>query len=115
MQYRVRDSDKHQPRNTKQEALTKWKCGWKADLILRTTAELEFGGGEAGRIYKSEKDTKWLLESGMKLPKMLKDMLAQLAAEVNWSKRTLRELLVVGFVHDGKRNTHYPSLFGPCN
>ncbi|RUS26582.1 hypothetical protein BC938DRAFT_470568 [Jimgerdemannia flammicorona] len=85
------------------EALTKWKCGRKADLILRTTADLEFGGGEAGRMYKSEKGTKWLLESGMKLPKMLKDMLAQLAAEVNWSKRTLRELLVVGFVHGGRR------------
>ncbi|CAJ0907275.1 15661_t:CDS:2, partial [Entrophospora sp. SA101] len=83
--------------------LTRWKIGRKGDLIIRTAGNLEFGSSEAGRFFKSEKGTKWMVESGLKLPKMLKDMLVQLASEVNWSKPILQKIRTVGFVHGGSR------------
>lgn len=83
------------------QSLAKWKRGRKGDLILRTTSDLEFGGAEAGKFFKSEKATKWLLEGGIKLPKMLKDMFVRLGADVGWSKTALRELRTIGFVHGG--------------
>jgi len=79
------------------------KIGRKGDLILRSSTNLEFGGGEAGKTYTSEKGTKWLVESGLKLPKMLKDMLMDLAKEVEWSTTVLRTLTTVGFVHGDRR------------
>jgi hypothetical protein len=84
------------------------KIGRRGDLILRTSTNLEFGAAEAGRKYVSEKGTKWLEESGLSLPKMLKDMIVQLASEVGWSEAVLRTLKVVGFVHAGEYsdNTH---------
>ncbi|KAG9297966.1 hypothetical protein G9A89_018794 [Geosiphon pyriformis] len=65
---------------------------------------VHFRGAEAGRFYKSEQGTKWMVESSLKLPKMLKDMLMQLGSEVGWSCAILRELKTVGFIHgDGSR------------
>jgi hypothetical protein len=85
------------------EKMKRRMIGRKGDLILRTSADLEFGGAEAGRKYTSEKDTKWLEESGVKLPKMLKDMIVQLAKEVEWSEAVLRTLTIIGFVHADRR------------
>ncbi|KAG9297727.1 hypothetical protein G9A89_011242 [Geosiphon pyriformis] len=82
--------------------LKKLKIGRKGDLVLRTTANLEFGGAEAGRFYKSKCGTKWITESGLKLPKMLKDMLLQLANEVGWSVHVLRELRTFGFMQGAR-------------
>ncbi|RUS26066.1 hypothetical protein BC938DRAFT_471275 [Jimgerdemannia flammicorona] len=83
--------------------LKRQKIGRKGDLILRSSTNLEFGGGEAGKTYTSEKGTKWLVESGLKLPKMLKDMLMDLAKEVEWSTTVLRTLTTVGFIHGDRR------------
>ncbi|RIB09684.1 hypothetical protein C2G38_2208113 [Gigaspora rosea] len=67
------------------DKMKRQKVGRKGDLVLRTSSDLEFGSGEAGKTYKTDKGTKWLVESGLKLPKLLKDMLVQLASEVEWS------------------------------
>ena len=66
-------------------------------MILRTTANLEFGSASAGRYFRSEQATKWMMGSGMKLLKMLKDMLLLLAKEVGWSAGILRKLETFGF------------------
>ncbi|KAF0436850.1 hypothetical protein F8M41_004651 [Gigaspora margarita] len=81
------------------DKMERQKVGRKGDLVLRTSSDLEFGGREAGKTYKTDKGTKWLVESGLKLPKLLKDMLVQLASEVEWSTVVLRNLTTVGFVH----------------
>ncbi|CAG8800507.1 23108_t:CDS:10, partial [Cetraspora pellucida] len=73
------------------DKMKRQKVGRKGDLLLRTSSDLEFGG-EAGKIYKTDKGTKWLVESRLKLPKLLKDMFVQLAS-------VLRNLKTVGFVH----------------
>ncbi|GBC08304.1 hypothetical protein RclHR1_08000001 [Rhizophagus clarus] len=78
------------------------KIGRKGDFILRTSSNLEFSGAEAGRTFK-DKGTKWLVESGLKLPKLLKDMIVQLANEAEWSEQVLRNLTTVGFVHADRR------------
>ncbi|CAB4469619.1 unnamed protein product [Rhizophagus irregularis] len=75
------------------------KVGRRGDFILRTSSNLEFGGAEAGRTYKTDKGTKWLVESGLKLPKLLKDMIVQLASNAEWSTPVLRNLKTIGFVH----------------
>lgn len=78
------------------------KVGRRGDFILRTSSNLEFGGAEAGRTYKTDKGTKWLVESGLKLPKLLKDMIVQLASNAEWSTPVLRNLKTIGFVHAGE-------------
>ena len=56
------------------------------------------GSGEARRTCTSENGTK----SGLKLPKMLKDMLMQLAKEVSWAVLVLQTLTTIGFIHTGE-------------
>ncbi|CAG8721657.1 2046_t:CDS:2, partial [Dentiscutata heterogama] len=55
-------------------------------------SDLEFGGREAGKTYKTDKGTEWLVESGLKLLKTLKDMFVQLGHEVEWSTTILCSL-----------------------
>ncbi|CAG8812098.1 18511_t:CDS:10, partial [Gigaspora margarita] len=50
-------------------------------------------------VDKMERQKVGRKESGLKLPKLLKDMLVQLASEVEWSTVVLRNLTTVGFVH----------------
>ena len=93
------------------DTLAKWKNDRKIDLILHTTTDLEFGRAETGKFFKSEIGTKWVMESGMKLPKHLKDMFMQLAAEVRWSEQISRELVVYGFIHASKGIKLCPLVF----
>ncbi|PKC02140.1 hypothetical protein RhiirA5_364388 [Rhizophagus irregularis] len=51
--------------------------GRRGDAIIRKCSggiRHEFGGSEVGSHYKGQNATKWLNESGLKLPKMLRDM-----------------------------------------
>ncbi|CAG8795761.1 331_t:CDS:1, partial [Racocetra persica] len=39
------------------------KIGRKRDLVLRISSDLKFSSGEARKTYKTDKETKWLVES----------------------------------------------------
>jgi hypothetical protein len=61
----------------------------------------EFGAGEAGKSWVDNKGTKFLSESGLKLPKSLKDMLLKLVKKVNWDKEKRTKIQTVGIIHAG--------------
>ncbi|CAJ0636662.1 11429_t:CDS:2 [Entrophospora sp. SA101] len=59
--------------------------------ILRNTHRTEYCCPEAGRYFKGENDTKILKESGIKSPKMLKDMFVCLGNSIEWDENTIRK------------------------
>lgn len=58
---------------------------------------LEFGATETGKDYDGDEATKRLIEGFIKLPKCLKDMLDNLAMNI----QTTADIEVVGFIHSG--------------
>src|SRR5262249_4841747 len=78
--------------------------GRRGDAIIRKCIHgrtLEFGGAEAGRFFDGENGTKWLVESGLKLPKMLRDMFVGLCERVSWRPEVVRRLETIGYIHGG--------------
>ncbi|RGB37264.1 hypothetical protein C1646_605346, partial [Rhizophagus diaphanus] len=74
------------------------KCiGRKGDLVLRKSY-IEFGGGEVGCKYEGKNGTKLLKERGLKLPKMLRDMLMLLCESIGNNDKKVRQLEVIGYV-----------------
>ncbi|POG60150.1 hypothetical protein GLOIN_2v1788253 [Rhizophagus irregularis DAOM 181602=DAOM 197198] len=61
---------------------------------------LEFGSSEVGRFYNSKMRTKWLVESGLKLPKILRDMFTALCDRVKWRADIIQNLETVGTRYD---------------
>nr|CAG8669897.1 4166_t:CDS:2 [Entrophospora candida] len=59
---------------------------------------MEFGGSEVGKFFQGEHGTKWLAESGLKLPKSLRDMLVELNKQVIDISEKIE---MVGFVKGG--------------
>ena len=77
-------------------------CG---DWILQTTGKgdlEEFGAGEAGHIWFDEYGSKFLFESKLKLPKILKNMLVKLMKKANWNKSQTKQMQIIGIIHAGK-------------
>ncbi|CAG8700541.1 16043_t:CDS:2, partial [Racocetra fulgida] len=75
-----------------------------SDWILRSTGKGdndEFGVGEAGHSWKDKYGTKFLKESGTKLPKNLKDMIMKLMEKVKWNPAKYNEIQTVGIIHAG--------------
>ena len=62
---------------------------------------LEFGGSEAGRWYTGKGGSKWLVETGLKLPKTLRDMFAGLCSRVKWRAHIIQKLETIGYIHGG--------------
>ncbi|RHZ84385.1 hypothetical protein Glove_82g40 [Diversispora epigaea] len=58
----------------------------------------KFGAREAGKSWVDNKGTKFLLELGLKLPKLLKDML-KLVKKVHWDKEKRTKIQTVGIIH----------------
>jgi len=80
------------------------EMGRRGDAIIRKSSggiKLEFGGSEAGRHYEGQNGTKWLNESGLKLPKMMRDMFISLCKNTNWDKKKMEEIETIGYVHGG--------------
>src|SRR5436190_21732511 len=63
---------------------------------------LEFGAIEAGKAWEGKKGRKYLTDS-LKLGKMLRDMLVQLATECNNDEEIVRKLRTVGILHSANR------------
>ncbi|RUS22742.1 hypothetical protein BC937DRAFT_87486 [Endogone sp. FLAS-F59071] len=82
----------------------KRKIGRRGDWILRSTGnndKCEYGAGEASRLWVDNYGTKFLREAGLKLPKMLSNMLRKLMQKANWDKESCKRMQTVGIVHSG--------------
>ncbi|CAG8721891.1 9360_t:CDS:2, partial [Funneliformis mosseae] len=56
---------------------------------------------EVGSHYEGQNATKWLNESGLKLPKMLRDMFVSLCKSVDWDLEKINNVETVGYIHRG--------------
>ena len=88
----------------------------RVDAIIRKCSggiRLEFGGAEVGELYEGRNGTKWLKESGLKLPKMMRDMFVGLCSDThcNWDMEKMREMETVGYVHDGMMSLCFSSNY----
>ncbi|CAG8578678.1 2772_t:CDS:10, partial [Paraglomus occultum] len=85
---------------------TRKNIGRKGDAIIRKCSggiKLEFGGAEAGRHYEGQNGTKWLKESGLKLPKMMRDMFVGLCDDTHckWGMEKMKSMETIGYIHGG--------------
>ncbi|CAG8634137.1 11296_t:CDS:2, partial [Ambispora gerdemannii] len=79
------------------------KIGRKGDGVFRLCMDrLEFGAIESGRKWEGQSGTKYMTDS-LKICKMLKDMLNQLATECDTRENLVRKLQVVGMLHGANR------------
>ncbi|CAG8605145.1 21814_t:CDS:2 [Cetraspora pellucida] len=79
------------------------KLGRKGDGVFRLRKDrLEFGAIEAGRKWEGNSGTKHMTDS-LKICKMLKDMLNQLAIECDMNEDLVRKLQVVGILNGANR------------
>ncbi|CAG8754318.1 26524_t:CDS:2, partial [Gigaspora margarita] len=91
-------------KNINRKMGTNRRMGRRGDWILRSTGKSdndEFGVGEAGHSWKDKYSTKFLKESGTKLPKNLKDIIMKLMEKVKWNPTKYNEIQTVGIVHAG--------------
>ncbi|CAG8528390.1 11916_t:CDS:10 [Acaulospora morrowiae] len=91
-------------KNAKRKFSERRKIGHRSDWILRSITngdKLEFGAGEAGKVWTDDHGTKFLKEAGLKLPKVLKDMLVRLMGKVDWSREKCTRIQTVGIIHTG--------------
>ncbi|CAG8662110.1 8669_t:CDS:2, partial [Diversispora eburnea] len=56
---------------------------------------------EAGKHYEGQGATKWLHESGLKLPKMMRDMFVSLCKKTDWDPEKMEKMETVGHIHGG--------------
>ncbi|RGB24223.1 hypothetical protein C1646_773383 [Rhizophagus diaphanus] len=91
-------------RNNNRTLDTRKEMGRRGDAIIRKCSsglKLEFGGSEAGRHYEGQNATKWLKESGLKLPKMMRDMFVGLCKHTNWDMGKMNKIETIGYIHGG--------------
>ncbi|PHZ11911.1 uncharacterized protein RHIMIDRAFT_314047 [Rhizopus microsporus ATCC 52813] len=79
------------------------RVGGKCDIIIRSvvcnhSTSKEYGAGETGSIVDLD-GTKMLKESGIKLPKVMRDTFNSLQSRIDYAK--LGDLLIVGYLHYG--------------
>nr|CAG8666822.1 10528_t:CDS:2 [Entrophospora candida] len=78
--------------------------GCRIDWILRSISNGdrdEFGAGEVGKSWVDKNGTKFLKETGLKLPKSLKDMLIKLIEKAGWDEESRAKIQTVGIIHAG--------------
>ena len=77
------------------------KVGRKSDLIICSDSGLELGCGEVG-LESEDFDSKVIVESGLKTPKIMHDMFVRLCNSVENKQEITKELQVVGLVFSRK-------------
>jgi hypothetical protein len=77
------------------------KVGRKIDLIVCSKSGMELGCGEA-RLEAEVFDTKVIVESSLKTPKVMHDMLVRLCCSVDSEQDVVKKLQVVGLVFSRK-------------
>ncbi|CAI2193680.1 13345_t:CDS:10 [Funneliformis geosporum] len=91
-------------KKTKRKSGNRRKIGRRGDWILRAVGngdKNEFGAGEAGKSWVDQYGTKYLREGGLKLPKVLKDMLLNLREKIGWNEEARKKIQTVGIIHGG--------------
>ncbi|PKC63057.1 hypothetical protein RhiirA1_397151 [Rhizophagus irregularis] len=91
-------------KKTKRKLGDRRKIGRRGDWILRAVGngdKNEFGAGEAGKSWVDQYGTKYLREGGLKLPKVLKDMLLNLMEKICWNDEARKKIQTVGIIHGG--------------
>jgi hypothetical protein len=89
-------------KNEKRTLGTRKKVGRRGDGIFRErNGKNEFGTIEAAKEFDGQTSTKWLKES-FKTPKVMHDMLVQLAGTVKNDPNRVRQLRTIGWLHFGK-------------
>ncbi|RIA87204.1 hypothetical protein C1645_740297 [Glomus cerebriforme] len=91
-------------KNKKRRSEERRKIGHRGDWILRAVGngkKDEFGAGEAGKDWVDEYGTKYIRETGLKLPKTLKDMLVNLMERIKWNEEVRRQIQTIGIIHAG--------------
>ncbi|CAG8832454.1 25690_t:CDS:10, partial [Gigaspora margarita] len=91
-------------KNMKRKSEERRKMGRRGDWIVRSVTngdKHEFGAGEAGSVWTDDHGTKFLKEAGLKLPKVLKDMLVKLMKKVDWNREKCAKMQTVGIIHAG--------------
>jgi len=91
-------------KNMKRKSEERRKMGRRGDWIVRSITnddKHEFGAGEAGNVWMDDNGTKFLKEAGLKLPKVLKDMLVKLMKKVDWNRERCAKMQTVGIIHAG--------------
>ncbi|ORE10077.1 hypothetical protein BCV72DRAFT_254487 [Rhizopus microsporus var. microsporus] len=83
------------------------RVGGKCDIIIRSvvcnhSTSKEYGAGETGSIVDLD-GTKMLKESGIKLPKVMRDTFNSLQSRIDYAK--LGDLLIVGYLHYGNHSS----------
>jgi hypothetical protein len=74
--------------------------GRLGDLILRK-GKAEYGCAKAVAEDEGQWGTKILLEKGIKVAKILKDMFGQLCQFIDYDESTTRQLRTIGYVISG--------------
>lgn len=87
------------------------KIGRKCDIIIRSSEVphstiKEYGAGKVGALLDVH-GNKILRESGLKLPKVLRDMLNDLYAMGDHNPEKLRQLETIGYIHFGMSYMHH--------
>lgn len=86
------------------------KRGHKCYLMLRSQATdhdapYEYGAGESGWYFGGVGCSRTLIESDIKLPKVLKDMYDDIARNAALNVNKQAKLEIVGYITAGKRQT----------
>jgi len=82
--------------------------GHRGDGVFRErNGRNEFGAIEAAKEFGGKASTKWLQES-FKTPKVMRDMLVQLAGAVNNDPGSVRQLRTIGWLHFGTCHLFVP-------
>ncbi|PKK76167.1 hypothetical protein RhiirC2_188867 [Rhizophagus irregularis] len=79
------------------------KIGKKGDAYVRTigSTSTDWAGSEAGHKWDGPHGTKLMKESGLSLPRTLKDIFVHLAGKIDFEEQKMRKLNIIGFIHAG--------------
>ncbi|CEJ05264.1 hypothetical protein RMCBS344292_19209 [Rhizopus microsporus] len=98
------------------QLLVEQGMGRSYDLILRAYVQeheivTEYSVGEAGRLFEGSSGTITLVESGLKLPKLLKVMLDSIARNcLQHDSDKTSKIETVGYVFFAKANTYFHKI-----
>nr|CAG8659478.1 15950_t:CDS:2 [Entrophospora candida] len=77
--------------------------GKRGDAYVRTIGSIsnDWAASEAGHKWEGMYGTNLMKESGLSLPRTLKDIFTHLADKIKFTEEKLRKLNVVSFIHTG--------------
>ena len=72
---------------------------------MRELASIEeYAVSEEGKLFTGKSGTKYLSDGGLKMPKVMKDMMKQKVDKLGMDFVKSQHLEIVGFLHSGKKH-----------